>query len=108
MIARDDRPCVLDGDAYDRVKPIMSEAIRSWRQASRYSGVPITSLREAIARGDLPAPSTADDGSTVWDVAALDALREARSAMAIDEAIAGDDTDTIGPVASTLLPSPSA
>ncbi len=55
-----------------------TRSIRSYREASRYCGVPVTSLRDAVARGDVPAPTTGPDGRTVWDVGALDALRAAR------------------------------
>jgi len=62
-------------------------AIRSWRQASRYCRTPITSLRRAIERGELAAPSIRVDGGIEFDIVALDAYRASRG-----EPVAGAST----------------
>jgi hypothetical protein len=45
-----------------------------------YSGVPISSLRAAVKRGEVPAPTTGSDG-TIFDAQALDTLRESPAAV---------------------------
>ncbi len=87
-----------------------TRSIRSYREASRYSGVPVTSLRDAIARGDVPAPTTAPDGKSVWDVGALDALRVARAGASAG-AVAAPSPAGVPVNASTAMsstPAPSA
>ena len=51
---------------------------RSWREAAAYAQTPMSSLRAAIKRGAVPAPTKGSDGKTLWDLGALDALRAAR------------------------------
>lgn len=80
MIQPADPDSFLDGDRYDP-KSLMSNGSipGSWREAAAHAGVPVTSLRAAIKRGDVPAPVIGEDGATEWDIDALDALREARA-----------------------------
>lgn len=79
--------------------------IRSWRAASRFCGVPLTTLRDAVDRGEVAGPVTGPDGRSEFDVTALEAFRARR-----EQGVASTGSTTApGPGnASTAMPSASA